>query len=569
MKNKKFFIFGIFALILLIILVTATTFVDNSEGYFNNGTYYQTEWNSSGNFVWLAPSNNSGNYTSQIFNATRSSTWNNISWISSAILELPDNQIIETGFGSGNINMTGNEFLAHLNNDSVYGENDTSVYDFSGLGNNGTVTGAVPTTSGKFNGGFEFDGVDDTINISTISALSGVNVTISAWIYYKGSSGAYDPIVTQSDATWAGYYFYIDTSDSDKVGFWLDNAQAKSTQAVPANEWHHVVGTHNDTHLMVYMDGVLLDTYKKTGSGNAKDAFIGCDNPATDFFNGTIDEVAIWNRTLSLTEIKNLYKRGATELNLTVRSCDEENCVGESFIDISDSSPQDLSVSNNQYFQYKFDFTTENFTYSPELYNVTIDYTLSDITPPQGGGRSGPTTIIMIPNEEIEEVPFEKKALFDLIVSTLPGNEEIFSDTKEISFQVDLIKFNLPEELTKVKINYKLNKESKIIYEENEDLEVQKAISFIKTISLPELSLGTYQINIKIKYGDETREGKTSFIVREKRLSDFLKTIKGKIYLFAGILFLVLIIGIILFLKFRKRKCLKSKNLFKLRKNRR
>jgi len=85
-------------------------------------------------------------------------------------IELPNNQ------ADSYVNMTGNVLLIwrirlesvrnekpsvshlHFNNDSSYGENNTHVYDFSGMGNNGTVTNATWTSSGKFGGAFEFDG---------------------------------------------------------------------------------------------------------------------------------------------------------------------------------------------------------------------------------------------------------------------------------------------------------------------------------------------------------------------------------------------------------------------------
>ena len=53
------------------------------------------------------------------------------------------------------------------------------------------------------------DGDDDSISIGNNSALRGTNVTITAWVYWKGGSGDYDPIVTQSDASYNGYYLYI------------------------------------------------------------------------------------------------------------------------------------------------------------------------------------------------------------------------------------------------------------------------------------------------------------------------------------------------------------------------
>ncbi len=113
-----------------------------------------------------------------------------------------------------------------------------------------------------------------------------------------------------------------------------------------------------------------------TLSSNSAPLVIGANGNLSDgFFNGTIDEFAIYNNSLSAEEILEHYKRGILRLNLTVRSCDDVNCDSENFIDINDNSLQDLNVSNNTYFQYKFNFETDDSPYSPELYNLTIGYT--------------------------------------------------------------------------------------------------------------------------------------------------------------------------------------------------
>ena len=82
-----------------------------------------------------------GSYTSLVIDAGSLTNWKNISWTGNAIGELPDYQQVESRYGSGNVNMTGNVLLLHLNNDSDYGENNSRFYDFSGTGNNGSCTG--------------------------------------------------------------------------------------------------------------------------------------------------------------------------------------------------------------------------------------------------------------------------------------------------------------------------------------------------------------------------------------------------------------------------------------------
>ena len=190
--SKKYFLIVTFVLLSLIAIVTASTFIDYQESDFNLGTYNWTFYNSSG-FIQLNESRLNGTFTSQIFNAGGGSTWNNISWISNAIGELPANQVTETSFGSGNANMTGNVLLMHFNNDSAYGENDTHVYDFSGSGNNGSGINfdgdEVNLTGGKLNGAFEFDGVNDYIDVGNDTSLNVKDIAVSVWIKPTSVSG--------------------------------------------------------------------------------------------------------------------------------------------------------------------------------------------------------------------------------------------------------------------------------------------------------------------------------------------------------------------------------------------
>jgi len=205
------------------------------------------------------------------------------------------------------VNMTGNHLLYHFNNDSDVGENYSNqdvVYDYSGWGNNGALNGAIwINTSLKGSGAFIFNGISNTINITNISALIGENVSISAWINWVEGSGQIDPIISQSNSS-DGYCLYINCTDN-KPAFRLGNDIAKSPTTIN-NGWHHIVGIHNETVLQLYIDGSLKDTTTKTGSGISTNAYVGFDN-VNNYYNGTIDEIAVWNRTLSGEEISIIY----------------------------------------------------------------------------------------------------------------------------------------------------------------------------------------------------------------------------------------------------------------------
>ena len=114
-----------------------------------------------------------------------------------------------------------------------------------------------------------------------------------------GSSGA------------GGYALYIRPNGQPRVAFGGTQTTAAATGLITAGIWHHVVGTWDGSTARVYVDGVLVDSLT-AGSGpgsSTADLHIGADPafPGTRDFKGLIDEVAIWSRTLSDSEIADLY----------------------------------------------------------------------------------------------------------------------------------------------------------------------------------------------------------------------------------------------------------------------
>jgi hypothetical protein len=160
--------------------------------------------------------------------------------------------------------------------------------------------------------------------------------------------------------------------------------RANSSTDVNDGNWHHMAATFNGSEMRLYVDGSLESNTSYVGvlPQNSYAVWIGRNYSADSlvgYFNGSIDEVAIWNRSLPAKEVSNLYKRGALSLNLSVRSCDDNACSGETFSEILDNqtlTPLNGSITpNNRYFQYKAIFNTEGINYTPVLYNVTINYT--------------------------------------------------------------------------------------------------------------------------------------------------------------------------------------------------
>ncbi|MFA5992189.1 MAG: LamG-like jellyroll fold domain-containing protein [Candidatus Pacearchaeota archaeon] len=386
-KNKFILVLSIISLIFLIGLISALTNILNTSDLFNEGTYNYTFYNSSG-FVQLNLSNLSGDYKSKIFD--QSSSWSNLSWTSEVCYqcEIPNNQLIETGDYIYPLNTMGNILLLHFNNNSIYGENGGLIYDFSNNGNNGSINGSSWSNFGKFGGSLDFDGINDYVSIPNSQSINitGTAITVSLWVKWKKIDSFAGLFGKTTSSSWNDGYGMYSHADDGKIYFWVanygTNVAYKGGHAAD-NSWHHIAGTYNGSDVRIFVDGAegTKDTY--SGSITATTAPLQLGRLVSDAynFNGSIDELAIWNRSLSQAEILQIYKRGALKLNLSIRYCDDIICEGENFSSVGINSPQVLNMSNRSYLQYKFDFYSNSSVQTPKIYNVTVNY-LNDTTPP-------------------------------------------------------------------------------------------------------------------------------------------------------------------------------------------
>jgi|GEM_PF-2046738 len=170
----------------------------------------------------------------------------------------------------------------------------TIAYDSAG-DNDGTLTDDPQWVDGKIDGALNFDG-DDYVELDhAVDALKAGPVTISAWIK-AGTLGVFNrSILIQSDLL-NGYQLYV--SIDNKPALWLNNAQAKSPDAIVAAPWYHIVGTYDGLDLKIYVNGERKATTRSAGQiGFSCDAYIGW------VFDGLIDDVRVYRRALSIFEI--------------------------------------------------------------------------------------------------------------------------------------------------------------------------------------------------------------------------------------------------------------------------
>ncbi|MBE0544528.1 MAG: immunoglobulin domain-containing protein [Verrucomicrobia bacterium] len=190
---------------------------------------------------------------------------------------------------------------------------DGSTTNLAGTGDGSLQNGAT-TTGGLIAETFSLDGINDRVAIGETpgSDLSRQAAwTIQAWIRPSTFSNKSYPTI-YSEGYW-GISLGLNNG-TGRPESWINNANRLiATQAVVLNEWSHVGLTSDGTNRIFYVNGVVA------GSGSApaanadnSGAAIGDVAPTHNAaqFQGLIDEVAIFNRTLSAEEIAAIYAAG-------------------------------------------------------------------------------------------------------------------------------------------------------------------------------------------------------------------------------------------------------------------
>ena len=198
-------------------------------------------------------------------------------------------------------------------------------------GNNGVLQNGATFASGEIGHAFAFDGANAYVKIPRAPILDvGNQVTIDLWMKADPSSpiGSRIAGLVGSDffgmeisTAPAGVFLFIST---DNGAHFPTTADTSGQGAIfPAGEWHHVAGTYDGTNMQFYLDGqpygnprlvsgaispMLSSSFVTLGSEDGRTSSPSCIG--TRYFSGLIDEVDIFNRALSASEIAAIYAAG-------------------------------------------------------------------------------------------------------------------------------------------------------------------------------------------------------------------------------------------------------------------
>ncbi len=191
-----------------------------------------------------------------------------------------------------------------------------AVWSFEEPSNARYVNDTHIWVKGNMSSALSFDGLDDLVNVSDSNSLDVSNITIAAWIYpynWDGIEGGdYGRIVDKSGA----YLFFLAKDGTyNRLSFFYWNSSGFSdqsysyTNSIQLDKWQFVAVTYNGTHSTFYVNGIFNSTtFHPSSLGPIRATTNGlCVGNNGDFdkeFNGIIDEVRIWNKSLSQAEIQ-------------------------------------------------------------------------------------------------------------------------------------------------------------------------------------------------------------------------------------------------------------------------
>ena len=259
---------------------------------------------------------------------------------------------------------------------------ENNVSDSAG-NNDGTVQGNPSYVTGYIGTGMDFDGSDDYVEFPALN-LNSNTVTITSWIKRDGTQSIYSGLVyTRAGNSIAGLTFgsTADWQPNNEIAYnWNDNQSAWSWDSglvVPDNAWTFVAVVVSPSNAVMYMDTGTLSSSTNTVS-NAADEWDGIGGMANDFysggrfFNGVMDDVRIYNHSLTQTEIEAVidsaeedttaptpdpmtwatvpYETGSTSISMTATTASDASGV-EYYFDCTAGGGNDSGWQDNTTYE--------------------------------------------------------------------------------------------------------------------------------------------------------------------------------------------------------------------------
>ncbi len=214
---------------------------------------------------------------------------------------------------------------------NAFGEDYAHIKDYSSYKSDAITNNFYTiTTQGRQGSAIDFSRYDDVnltghdgfgslVQTENTPQLDNLNqFTLSAWIKTNANLGVSQYIISRWDTNMqstqtGGFSLFLNNEGRPELNIYNKTTSflAYSTTTITDGEWHHVVGTYDGKNMSVYLDGKLnasSTAYRGIVIPDKVPLTIGgLVNNTLGRFNGTIDDVQMYTRALTTTEIKTLY----------------------------------------------------------------------------------------------------------------------------------------------------------------------------------------------------------------------------------------------------------------------
>ena len=194
--------------------------------------------------------------------------------------------------------------------------NGTTTADQSGNGNTGSLSNTVWAANGKFGSALSFNGSSARVNVADSASLHiSSGMTLEAWVRPSAIGDWRTVILKERTGYYAGaLYASTDTNRPSAHVFTAGDHEIRGPSQVPVGVWTHLAATYSGTTLALYVNGAQVASAPAAGAlaSHTGPLRIGGNAIWGEYFNGLIDEVRVYNRALTASEVQADMDRSVT-----------------------------------------------------------------------------------------------------------------------------------------------------------------------------------------------------------------------------------------------------------------
>ncbi|MCW9065142.1 MAG: T9SS type A sorting domain-containing protein [Ignavibacteriaceae bacterium] len=134
-------------------------------------------------------------------------------------------------------------------------------------------------------------------------------VTVAAWVKINSNGSVFS--IARKGATLTPAYSLNKSGNTNRFLFWVNLgswvSSPLSSTSTTVGEWYHIAGVYNGAEIMIYVNGVMEGSSSYSGPipTTTDNFYIGGDvGSGVEWFNGLIDELSVWNKALTQTQIQ-------------------------------------------------------------------------------------------------------------------------------------------------------------------------------------------------------------------------------------------------------------------------